>query len=697
MLKAFLFFLIVSPVAGSQFEGSNKDNPVSRVVRLLKDLGRKLDKEAEAEKELYDKFVCWGTTLLTEKTKAVADAKERIEYLESYIKDIDSGKVWFTSEKEEIEKEIKAVENTIDENHDTREKDHEHFVEEQEATEDGIEGLNVGVEALKASAASSLISLRGSATAGAGMRVKRDLKLQSAMKLGKQHLSRADFAFMRAVLTGQAHDEQPLGPGNADVTGKYQSRLGNVIDKLMDVGAQLLIEYEEDEKAEKETQLSYEERQKTKAAEKAAQEALLKKLKAEYAARDAAKAESREEIDSLSEQIAADEKLMPEVEAALKQKEAEWDQRSSYRAGEQEAIGQAVELLHSDDARDLFARSFIQISAVSEIEAKRAKTARSVLMNLAKYSNDGRLMVLATRVTENPTMDKVLEKIDEMKSVIKKEEESDLAKKEDCESTKVADTATAKSHEAKIEDLNATIGFLEDQLKNINADIEKKNVSLQEVAASLAKATELRESETAEYLASKKDDQDALSLLEKATKVIADFYKSQSFLQINQKGKKQLPDSAPKIFDGSYEGAGAQSSGVVQTMKVVADDIKKEIAVADKEEAEAQKIFDDAKKEMDEKTVLLNDAIDADQINKGGRQDDLAAAKAESRDNVVFLQAVHKKMKEAEPECNFYLENIDSRSKNRRIEMDGLDKAKAILQGAKFEDKSRPLAIGDSL
>eukprot|EP00933_Yihiella_yeosuensis_P011813 TRINITY_DN11954_c0_g1_i1.p1 TRINITY_DN11954_c0_g1~~TRINITY_DN11954_c0_g1_i1.p1 ORF type:complete len:704 (+),score=238.26 TRINITY_DN11954_c0_g1_i1:94-2205(+) len=686
------------PAAGGKFV--EKGNPVSRVVRLLQDLSRKLEREAKEEQGLYDKFVCWGTTLTTEKTKEVADAKERIEYLKTYIKDIDSGKVWFTNEREELEKEIQAVKSTMSENDETRHKDHDHFLEHAEATEDGIDGLAVGVEALKASAGQSLLSLRGSSSAGAAMRTKRNSKLQVALKLGEAHLSRADAAFMKAVLTGQAKDE-PLGPGNADVTGKYESRLGNVIQKLSDVSAELIVDLASDTKADKEAQISFEERQKTKAAEKAAQEALLRKLKAEYAARDAAKAESQEEIDALSEQIAANEKMIPDVETALKQKEAEWDQRSKYRAGEQEAISTAVELLHSDEARDLFSRSFIQITSISKVSdegARRARTANQVLRSVAQYSNDGRLLVLATSLGKNPTMDNVLSKIDEMKAVIKKEEESDLAKKDDCESTKVEDTATVKSHEAKIEDGSTTIGFLEDQIKNIKEDIAKKNSTMQEVATDLAKAKELRSAENDEYLRSKKDDQDAVALIEKATKVIEDFYKSQkSFIQVKGvKGKRQLPDSAPKSFEGSYEGAGAQSSGVVQTMKVVSDDIEKEIAVADKEEAEAKKVYDDAKKEMDEKTVLLQDGIDSDNIKIGGRQDDLAAAKAELGDNKAFLAAVQQKMKDAEPECNFYLENIELRSKNRQIEIDGLDKAKAILQGAKFEDKGRELTVGDS-
>eukprot|EP00933_Yihiella_yeosuensis_P039819 TRINITY_DN339_c0_g1_i12.p1 TRINITY_DN339_c0_g1~~TRINITY_DN339_c0_g1_i12.p1 ORF type:complete len:721 (+),score=282.92 TRINITY_DN339_c0_g1_i12:87-2249(+) len=705
-MKIFVALVLATVVPAAV---ASKGNPVMRVVNLLKDLSDKLEKEAKAEKDLYDKFVCWGTTTVNEKTKAVAEATERIEYLENYIKDIDSGAVWFTSEKEEIEAEIEAVNNTINGNAANRTDEHDDFLEEAEATEDGIEGLEVGVDALMDASAPSLISLRGSKSAAD--RLKAGSKLKTGLKMAQKYLSKADFTFMRDIITGHVSDVSAGKPAEPKVVGEYKSRLGGVIAKLKDVQATMTVDLEEDTKADHETQIAYEKRQKVKADEKAAAEALLSKLDREYAARDKAKAESREEIDLLTAQNTEDNSLIAEANAQLEEKAKLWDQRLAYRTGEQEAVGKAVELLHSDDARELFARStsFLQLSAVSTAQVEAASSANKLLVEQAGISHDSRLLILATNLAkigrdlketpkiENPTFDAVLAKIDEMKQAIKDEEEADLNKKEECEATKTADTKTAKDHTNKIEDLNTTIDFLTSTIKQLEEDLAKKDGLIAEVNVSLANAKSVRDAENAEYATSKKDDEDAATLVQQAAKVISDFYEAnpQSFLQMNSHSKE--PEDMPKVFQSEYGGAGSQSSGIIQTMKMVEDDIRKEIAVADKEEAEALKMYEDTKKDLEDEKANLEASVDSDNIKKGDAQEDLSTAEKDKGDQLALLEAVNKKMKDAEPECNWYFENIETRSKNRLTELKGLDKAKAILNGAVFEDKSRALTVGDSL
>eukprot|EP00933_Yihiella_yeosuensis_P039817 TRINITY_DN339_c0_g1_i1.p1 TRINITY_DN339_c0_g1~~TRINITY_DN339_c0_g1_i1.p1 ORF type:complete len:721 (+),score=278.07 TRINITY_DN339_c0_g1_i1:87-2249(+) len=705
-MKIFVALVLATVVPAAV---ASKGNPVMRVVNLLKDLSDKLEKEAKAEKDLYDKFVCWGTTTVNEKTKAVAEATERIEYLENYIKDIDSGAVWFTSEKEEIEAEIEAVNNTINGNAANRTDEHDDFLEEAEATEDGIEGLEVGVDALMDASAPSLISLRGSKSAAD--RLKAGSKLKTGLKMAQKYLSKADFTFMRDIITGHVSDVSAGKPAEPKVVGEYKSRLGGVIAKLKDVQATMTVDLEEDTKADHETQIAYEKRQKVKADEKAAAEALLSKLDREYAARDKAKAESREEIDLLTAQNTEDNSLIAEANAQLEEKAKLWDQRLAYRTGEQEAVGKAVELLHSDDARELFARStsFLQLSAVSTAQVEAASSANKLLVEQAGISHDSRLLILATNLAkigrdlketpkiENPTFDAVLAKIDEMKQAIKDEEEADLNKKEECEATKTADTKTAKDHTNKIEDLNTTIDFLTSTIKQLEEDLAKKDGLIAEVNVSLANAKSVRDAENAEYATSKKDDEDAATLVQQAAKVISDFYEAnpQSFLQMNSHSKE--PEDMPKVFQSEYGGAGSQSSGIIQTMKMVEDDIRKEIAVADKEEAEALKMYEDTKKDLEDEKANLEASVDSDNIKKGDAQEDLSTAEKDKGDQLALLEAVNKKMKDAEPECNWYFENIETRSKNRLTELKGLDKAKAILKGAVFEDKSRALSVGDSL
>merc|ERR1719198_2329031 len=63
------------------------------------------------------------------------------------------------------------------------------------------------------------------------------------------------------------------------------------------------------------------------------------------------------------------------------------------------------------------------------------------------------------------------------------------------------------------------------------------------------------------------------------------------------------------------------------------------------------------------------------------------------------LDAVLTKIHDVNPNCEYFEVNYVMRYKNRHIEIDGLQKAKAILQGADFDegpDPDREIKPGDA-
>jgi len=63
------------------------------------------------------------------------------------------------------------------------------------------------------------------------------------------------------------------------------------------------------------------------------------------------------------------------------------------------------------------------------------------------------------------------------------------------------------------------------------------------------------------------------------------------------------------------------------------------------------------------------------------------------------LEASMKTIADANPGCEYITIAYPTKLKNRQIEIDGLRKAKGILQGAKFDetDENRELKPGDAL
>ena len=58
-----------------------ESRPVTKVITLLKDMLKQLEKEADEDEEIYDKMVCWCEANDKEKTNSIAAAETLIQDL----------------------------------------------------------------------------------------------------------------------------------------------------------------------------------------------------------------------------------------------------------------------------------------------------------------------------------------------------------------------------------------------------------------------------------------------------------------------------------------------------------------------------------------------------------------------------------------------------------------------------------------
>merc|ERR1719169_380323 len=75
MMKSALLLLALVGCASALDLSSSKNRPVSKVVTLLKDMQKQLEKEAEDDEEVYDQMACWCETNDKDKTKAIAEGE----------------------------------------------------------------------------------------------------------------------------------------------------------------------------------------------------------------------------------------------------------------------------------------------------------------------------------------------------------------------------------------------------------------------------------------------------------------------------------------------------------------------------------------------------------------------------------------------------------------------------------------------
>merc|ERR1719510_2299430 len=106
-LCSILVLLLAVPSSGLTFDAVGaKNRPVSKVITLLKDMLKQLEKEAEEDEEIYDKMACWCETNDKEKTKSIAEAEARIEQLTTKIEELTARVARLNTEIKNLEREV---------------------------------------------------------------------------------------------------------------------------------------------------------------------------------------------------------------------------------------------------------------------------------------------------------------------------------------------------------------------------------------------------------------------------------------------------------------------------------------------------------------------------------------------------------------------------------------------------------------
>jgi len=699
-----------------QERGSGSLSPVTRVVQLLKDLLDKTEEEHKAEEDLYETFVCWATSIIGQKEASNAAASSRLETLKTYLADLEAGRIELTTERADLTKEIETLNADMELAKDMREKEKSDYEEAKEEMEKAIKALTSSIEVLKEATKDHktgvLLKMRERFSMTSGNRAAETAMLTHAAKLGERFLSRGDAVFLRRILTGEVPtwDWKKL---NRPATFKksYKARSFKIQDILAKLLETFTTNLEDATTKEKEAQAMFDKLMEAKGAELTAAEEALEKMEKENGARGMSKAETKEEIDMLTSQVEADTKYIKQVQDALAEKKAEWKERQALRMKEQEAISKAISILHSDDSRDLFKKSFesqgylfLQIKEKDHRQQK--KGALQVLHLASMAAGDGRLAEITSRLSAGGHFDEVIEAVDKMVAMLKDEEAEDLKHKETCEEDRAADTRSAIKFSRSMDENTEAINALNAEIEEIIQDYTEKEAEVKKMEEQIKEMTKIREDENREYLVAKADDEAASELVAQATGVLETFYKEND-LMLTQKAVKQpfvseagkAPPPPPTTWESPYQGKTDESTGIIAILGMIKEDIDKDLEKATTSEKEAVALFDETTGELQDNIQKAETLITELKKTEGEKRQEVQEQIDDRSKTHELLQATMSKIKDAEPGCDYFTINFPLRSKDRQIEIDGLIKAKAILQGAKFDegpDPSRELKPGDA-
>jgi hypothetical protein len=669
-------------------------NPITRVAQLLEGLAKKIDSDEDAEQELYDSYKCWCKTVITDKLASIDNNKQKIAELQQYIDDLDSGRIELTSERTDLEKEIKDLQASIKEEEDMRAKEYDDYVAAKDEMTKAIAALEKAVDTM------------AKGTEGSFLHMTRGLK--KAMKVGKGFLAKKDIAALFQAAQPEDVPDADWEKLNREATfkQKYTKRSGEIQEIL----AEMLQTFKDN--------LAEAEAAETKAADdsktllKGKNDALDDKQNAlrdqagENGARGESKADSEEQVRDMSDQNTRDEGYIADTQASCATKADEWGERKRLRKEEKASIAQAIATLRSDDARDLFKKSFdshgalfVQTSAL----VRKVEHHHPTLMNglaqmkrAAVKSGDMRLLLLAQSHAGKMGGDPfgpVIKDIDGFLADLKKEEEADMAEKAMCEKERSERTQKVQIFSKQIDMSTTVIGRLTEHIAENQKQVDSINVEIKENEDAKKEATEIRNNEKAEHASSEADDTAAGKVVENAIEVLKSFYKNNElsgpgFIQVRAKKDEEpgeAPTPPPSTWGDTYKGASGESGGIVALMEGIKADIDKDIRAADKEESDAQAAYDKLCSDIDRTIAQLKSTRSDLEAMIASDQGSISQQKESRSTDQASLQSHLDFLKEIATACDFMAANFESRMANRAEEVDGLNQAKATFSGAKFD------------
>merc|ERR1719424_522799 len=347
--------------------------------------------------------------------------------------------------------------------------------------------------------------------------------------------------------------------------------------------------------------------------------------------------------------------------------------------------------------KTLSSPSLMQLKTSGRAMMKRALVA---LQQANQGEHDFRINLIALALKgKKVSFTKVLKMVDDMVTLLGKEQVDDNDKKEYCETLIDKTEDNLKELELSVSDLGKAIADHKEQIATLAEELEALAAGIKALDSQVAEATDERKAEHEENIETLASDNAAKELIKMATNRLNKFYSpklykappkrelseeeriSSNFAMFAQ--SKVAPPPPPETF-GAYSKKGEESTGVIAMMDLMVADLDKEITEVETEEKENQAEYEKLMGDSAGKRASDAKSIEDKESAKADLEATLIAAKEEKSSKMKEAMATAKFLSETHGDCDWLLTNFETRKTVRAGEIDALTKAKAVLSGADY-------------
>jgi len=652
------FFNTMSGTFGSEYA---KERPVSKVIDLLKEISEQLEKEQAQDQETYDQFACWCDTNDKAKTKAIADAEQKIKNLDSTIEELTAKSHQMTTDIASLEETITKGKKAIAEATAVRTKELAEFNKDDKDAIVAIKGLHGAVQTL------------GKHNAGAALSQEAMLEVQHVLSqhMGHAQLRRLGLAVKQQRIVA-SFVQQPVA------SQSYSSNSGEIFGVLASMKESFETNMVNSRAEEKQGASDFATLKAAKTTELTAATKQRDSKQADLAQADEDNANSKIDLKDTNAQLEADREFLADLKSRCGSMDQEWAARQKMRQDETTAISQAMKVLTADDARDTMSKTtgavFLEASMRRSSGGREA--AIRVLQNAAAKLNKPKLMMLAASM-KSDVFDKMKENVDKMIAKLQQDGKDEVKFRDYCiEELHQNGLATDEKYHEK-SNLDTKHADLEASIKRMTDEIEAAKADVAGMQIQMKKAAETREQESKDYTLIIADQRATVDVLGKAVSHLQAFYNRKSaLLQTTHKKAGQAP---PPTFQPYVKAGGG---GVVAMIQAIITDSKHCVKMAYADNQQGQLAYEEFMRDLNKSVHSLRKQI-TDQTQQLAEDDaDMARTKEDLVQNLKDLEAVDSLKQSTHVQCDFVLKNFEQRQESLTQEIDSLYQAKAMMSQA---------------
>jgi len=720
---------------------SEKETPVTRVVNLLKEMGKTLEKEMTEDEELYRKMACWCNANEYEKDNAISGSTSKISELESSIEGLAAKGSELKLSIKELEGDVANDKQALGEATALREKQLNSFHGEETDAVQAIEQLKAAIEVLSKHHAAppdstvdggaifksekdswSFIATRKrgfpwsedheesevrslddfmrnngfSSESDAGHEAPAAGARTAQKFLQQQGKSRALSAGAATeVAAGETEEwtsvdtavvNRALKTASAFMQAHhsetympaYTAQSGEIMGVLQQLKDEMQDSLAASQKSEQARGAAFAELRSAKVAQIENGERMAEGKEDELADNVNALAEAKEDLGQEQAKLSEDQKFLNNLKETCGESDKNFEERKNARMAEMQAVADTIHILQQDEARDAISGTYSSFFQVSSDKADSDKKARHQAAEALRA---------AAKKAHSPQLSIMATSVElDAFSKVKKAIDDMIAmlKQQQDDEVKKSDWCKAElqSNEmatAKTTDHKAD---LESKMSELESNIKALEDGLAEAKSQISQQEldlqRASENRKAENADFQKTVADQLATVDVLKKALDKLATYYDLLQTKQKNSsKQAPPMPQKEYAPSKS-----APGVMEMIEKLLHEAQALMGDSRKSESEAQAAYEQSIADTNASIQALAKDIVAKTKAKGKATKAMLQTKADHADTEKELEGLSKYDADLHAECDYLLKNFEVRQTGRSQEIEALQQAKQILSGA---------------